>query len=176
MRLSISTRIFLALTLLSLVILGLNAAVTRWNFQRGFLDYVAAQEASAVNEAAEALAAIYREEGDWESLRDNPRRWNELLRGSNDFYPRRPPAGGRPGIDRELRQPPPPDSLDIRRITLLDADGKVVVGLLVEGILTTPSPSWSMAGRPVLSPSHHGGSSRIRPTSVLPGSRRAPFI
>ena len=125
MRITIATRIFLALTLVSLVILTLNAAVTRWNFERGFLDYVAEQEAETISGAAADLAVAYQREGGWETLRDNPRRWNDLLRESGDqpLPERRPGPGQRPG------KPPPPDPLEFgRRTSLLDASGDVIVG------------------------------------------------
>lgn len=73
MRISIATRIFLALTLVSLVILTLNVAVTRWNFERGFLQYVADQEAATIADTAVELAGIYALEGNWSALRDNRR-------------------------------------------------------------------------------------------------------
>ncbi|MCP4299082.1 MAG: HAMP domain-containing protein [Gammaproteobacteria bacterium] len=127
MRLTIATRIFLALTLVSLVILTLNAVVTRWNFERGFLEYVAEQEAETISDAAAELAALYRREGNWDSLRGNPRRWNDLLRGSGDHsLPEKGPGPGqRPG-----RPPPPHDPLELgRRISLTDANGAMIIGM-----------------------------------------------
>ncbi len=133
MRLTIGTRIFLALTAVVLLIVIFNAAVTRWNFQRGFLDYVAEQEMTAITETAASLANLYREEGDWEAIRDNPRRWNDLLRhntgspGPEQRPPpeqRRRPLGGRPGAPQRV------DPLGIgRRVSLVDADGAIVVGV-----------------------------------------------
>lgn len=127
MRITIATRLFLALTLTSLVILTVNAAVARWNFERGFLDYVAQQEADAIGAAASELAAVYRGDGSWASLEGNPRRWNDLLRPDGEPPP---PRGRRPGMEkRPGGGPPPPDPLGIgRRAALLDADGSVIVG------------------------------------------------
>ena len=127
MRITIATRLFLALTLTSLVILTVNAVVTRWNFERGFLDYVAQQEADAIADAAFELAEQYRADGSWVSLQGNPRRWNDLLRPDGE---RPPPRGQRPGpAKRPGGGPPPPDPLGIgRRAVLLDADGSVLVG------------------------------------------------
>ena len=125
MRITIGIRIFLALTIVSVAILSLNAVVTRWNFERGFLDYVAQQEADALKDAAGELASLYESAGDWEVFRDNPRRWNNFLRDSSDrpFASRPPGPGQRPG------GPPPPDPLELgRRIALLSVDGDVIVG------------------------------------------------
>lgn len=63
MRLTIGKRIFLALTALSLLIVTLNAALTHWDFQRGFLDYVAEQEMTTITQAA---ARLYQDDGNWE--------------------------------------------------------------------------------------------------------------
>lgn len=125
MRITIAQRIFLALTVVSLVIVSLNAAFTRWNFERGFLEYVASQEAETISGAAAELASLYQSDGDWEAFRRNPRRWNDFLRENNNegLPERRPDPGQRPG------HPPPPDPLELsRRIGLLDADGTVVIG------------------------------------------------
>jgi two-component system sensor histidine kinase BaeS len=137
MRLTITTRIFLALTIVSLLILGLNAVVTRWNFQRGFLEYVAQQEADTISDAASDLAEVYRLEGGWEALRDNPRRWNQLLRPNDRrrLPERRPPPQQEPG------KPPPHDPLEFgRRISLLDADGGLIVGSARSGDTSQSMP------------------------------------
>ena len=135
-RIAIGTRLFLALIVVSLVILSLNAAVTRWNFERGFVDYVARQEAKALAGAAAELAELYRSNGNWEMLRASPRRWNELLRRTSDRPPPDrlpPPPGGRP---------PPPDPMEFgRRISLIDADGRVVVGRQRDNPSDRPAPS-----------------------------------
>ena len=129
MRITIAQRIFLALTVVSLVILTLNAAFTRWNFERGFLEYVASQEAETIGAAATELTTVYQSDGDWEAFRRNPRRWNDFLReSSNERSPERRPGSGQRSGQRPGR-PPPPDPLDLgRRISLLDADRKVVIG------------------------------------------------
>lgn len=139
MRISIATRIFLALTLVSFVLLALTTTVTRWNFERGFLDYVAEQEADTISGAAADLAEVYRTDDGWESLQDNPRRWNDVLRRDGD----RPPPEGRPGPgSRPGGRPPPPDQLEPgRRMSLLDADGNLVVG--------PPVPSAADASVPI---------------------------
>lgn len=125
MRITIATRIFLALILVSLVILTLSAAVTRWNFERGFLDYVVQQEADTISDAASDLAELYRIDGSWDSLLDNPRRWNELLRPDD----RRARPDGRPPPPQQSGKPPPRDPLEFgRRIALLDTDANVIVG------------------------------------------------
>jgi len=133
MRITIGTRIFLALTAVSVLILTLNAAITRWNFQRGFLDYVAEQELDTINEIAENLATEYQQAGSWDQIRDNPRRWHDLLRpggGPPREGPRRPPPNGhRSGPPPAPGRPPPDDPLELgRRLSLMDANDAVVIG------------------------------------------------
>lgn len=124
MRITIGTRIFLALTVVSLVILTINAAVTRWNFGRGFLEYVAEQELATLTEIAAGLASTYRNEGGFDEFRHDPRRWREFLRRNS-----RPPGGPGSGPPHAPGRPPPDDPFDIeRRVALLDAGGDVVIG------------------------------------------------
>ncbi len=129
MRITIGIRLFLALTLVSLVIITLSATLTRLSFEQGFLTYIAEQEAATVADAAEELADLYWREGSFDSLRNNPRRWNDLLRRGAGEPPgpgRRGPPGPRPGT-------PASDPLELgRRIALQDADGMRVIGPAVD--------------------------------------------
>lgn len=129
MRMTIGTRIFVALTAVCVLILTLNAAITRWSFQRGFLEYIAEQELDTINTAAMNLATAYQEAEGWDAIRDDPRRWRDLLRSSS----RQPSGGRRPGPRQSPGGPPggPPhdDPFDLtRRISLIDASGGVVTG------------------------------------------------
>ena len=152
MQLTIGLRIFLALTAASLIVLTLNAAATRWNFERGFLAYVGQQELETINETAASLADAYRGDRGWDEFRREPRLWTDLLRESSGPPPAgprggRPPKGGEPprdgrpasdsrpggppakGEQRPPKGAPPGDPLDLgRRISLVDADGQMVVG------------------------------------------------
>jgi two-component system sensor histidine kinase BaeS len=124
MRLTIAKRIFLALTFVSVLILTMSAVATRWSFERAFLDYVAEQERETLGHAIDELASLYAIEGSWDLLRDNPGRWNDLLRrdGVRTRPERRPPPVQRPGS-------PPPDHLELaRRFALIDGNGELIIG------------------------------------------------
>ncbi|MEM9057613.1 MAG: ATP-binding protein [Pseudomonadota bacterium] len=135
-RLTITRRLFFALTLTSLAILALNVAAWRWNFHRGFLNYVARQEAQTLADTASALADVYARDGSWSGIANSPRRWQQAL--GNDAGPPGPRRPG-PGFPPDRRRPPPgappptPDSPAATlgtgaRLALLDADGRRVIG------------------------------------------------
>ncbi len=154
MRLNIGTRLFLIISLLSVAILVTNAALTRWNFERGFFGYVEELEATKIAATAAALAEVYTTDGSWQRFSGDPRHWHDLLRGAGERRAggqrkgpgqanernrppppqssaqrdRRPPPPGR-GDPRDRRPPPPPDPFNVTgRYALTDADGAAVVG------------------------------------------------
>ncbi|ANO52715.1 ATP-binding protein [Woeseia oceani] len=134
MRITIATRIFLALTLVTFVILGSSAVATRWTFEQGFLEYVGEQEAATIGNVAAALEELYRNEGSLASLAGNQRRWNDLFRmnsgrSAGREHAREPGPGARPGAGPGRPGPPPRDPLELgRRIALTDSDGVPIVG------------------------------------------------
>lgn len=139
MRWTIGNRLFIALVATSLIILGLSATLTRLSFQHGFLEYVTSQEVARLSDLAESLAAIYEQEGGWESLHDHPRLWSQLVRRGKEPADR---GGPPPARERDPRPdppphrggPPPPDPLDIAsRIALVDKHGEIVAGHLAPG-------------------------------------------
>lgn len=155
MRFTIGKKIFIALTLTSVLILALNTATNRWNFQKGFLEYVSARESDILSDVAAELESVYRLDGSWEALRNDRRRWDEIFRQTGDAPgmgppPRdqrrsrdrgagRPPPGpGRPGGGDGR---PPPDPLGVgSRITLVDGRGALVAGRPTEGSASASEP------------------------------------
>lgn len=124
----IGSRLFLALTLVSMLVLLLSAAITRWNFQNSFVRYVEAQQEQRLTRMARNVSELYLAEGSWDRLRDNPRSWRALLRGSDvrGRGERGPGRGPRPGQGPDGRRPPPPDMR--LGLGLLDADGTQIIG------------------------------------------------
>jgi len=49
-------------------VLTLNAAITRWTFQRSFIEYIAEQELDTISAAAANLATAYQEAGSWDEI------------------------------------------------------------------------------------------------------------
>ena len=79
MRIGIGQRIFLGFLLTALLVLGVTTGITRWSFDRGFLNYVNESEAEALRHYAIRLAGVYGDEGGWESVGRDRDRWLELM-------------------------------------------------------------------------------------------------
>ena len=79
MRLGIGQKIFIGFLLAAMVVLALTTGVTRWSFEREFLDYVNENEAESLQYYASRLAEAYGDEGDWESVGRDRDRWLELM-------------------------------------------------------------------------------------------------
>ena len=124
MRITIGRRVFLAITLASLIAVALFYVATRISFTRSFGDYLAEQDELRLQAAASVLEQLYAETGSWDALRQRKRIWDDLWRpgshrGELDRPPphgARPPAGG-----------PPPHEL-VNRVGLFDTDGQPVAG------------------------------------------------
>ncbi|MGY2095226.1 sensor histidine kinase efflux regulator BaeS [Pseudomonas simiae] len=119
MKLSISTKLFIAvLAGVLLVILSMGLA-TSWSFGRGFLGYLNEQALERMAPVLPRLASAYAREGNWEFLRNQPDRWFEIMR---------PELGADPAKN-DLRSPMASDLTGaLFRIALLDKYKKRVNG------------------------------------------------
>ena len=144
MRLRIRYKLFIALLTAITLAVVIVLTLTRWSFNRGFLDYVNAFETQRIDALADELAVIWTASGSFEELRGDRQRWHELTddqssRGrpgarrsgpknhapdkdkTRDGRPGRRPGSGPgsgPGPGPGMSQP----------IELLDADQNVVFG------------------------------------------------
>jgi two-component system sensor histidine kinase BaeS len=119
MKLSISTKLFVAvLAGVLLVILSMGVA-TSWSFGRGFLGYINEQALERMAPVVPRLASAYAREGSWEFFRNQPDRWFDVMR----------PEPGEQQAVRDLRTPQISDLTGaLFRIALLDQDKKRVTG------------------------------------------------
>lgn len=127
MRIKIGHRLFFGFLISALVVLGLNAVLTRWNFQRGFLSYVNESEADRLNYLALTLSRAYGEHESWAPLKDNPGRWIELMGPPAAQDTRRRPHDwvGRSRGSAVVSE----DPLAISpRVSVLDQDGQYLFG------------------------------------------------
>lgn len=95
MKFKLSYKIFIAFTLTSLLVVTLLVGIMRFYVARNFADYLHKSFLERYSEFGDALAAEYEAHKGWQTLKDNPLRWKEILRASlpqRDFDPgRRPP-------------------------------------------------------------------------------------
>lgn len=120
MKLSISTKLFVAvLASVLFVILSMGLA-TSWSFGRGFLGYLNEQALERMAPVLPRLASAYEREGSWDFLRHQPQRWFDIMR---------PEHRDDEDVARELRIPSPSDLTGaLFRIALLDEQKKRVTG------------------------------------------------
>ena len=120
MKLGITAKLFLAVLATSILVTLAMGVAARVSFTRGFLGYLNEQGVERVESLLPTLSAAYKQHGNWDFLRGNPRAWFELMRSarnaqSDDSLP--------PGML------PEPDLTGVNlRVTLLDADRRVVIG------------------------------------------------
>lgn len=160
MRLSfgITSKLFVALFTLSIVVALAMGAAVRWRFDANFLDYVNAREAERMAAIAHGVEAAYAQHGNWDFLRSDRAAWFRLLRregararasgmGADRFEPS---AGYRfeppPGLEPDMPLPPGPPRLPGEPppmphspIWLLDAARNVVIG---DGPPLGPNARW----------------------------------
>jgi two-component system sensor histidine kinase BaeS len=120
MKPSITTKLFLAVLATSILVtlaMGIAAHVA---FTRGFLGYLNEQGIERAESLLPALRTAYEEHGSWDFLRGNPRAWFGLLRSAIAPPDDKALAGNLPEADLT--------GVNLR-VTLLDADRRVVVGL-----------------------------------------------
>ena len=95
MKFKLSYKIFLASALTSLIVVALMVGLMRFYVARNFTEYVNQSMLERFNDFAVALASEYRKHQGWQTLKDNPGRWEKLLQSSlpaRDFdkFRRRP--------------------------------------------------------------------------------------
>jgi two-component system sensor histidine kinase BaeS len=90
MRFKLSYKIFATLTLTSLLVVALMVGLIRFYVARNFADYVNRSLLGRYSRVADALAAEYQTHKGWQVLKENPGRWQEILRAGlpqKDFDP-----------------------------------------------------------------------------------------
>ncbi|RDS89975.1 HAMP domain-containing protein [Pseudomonas fluorescens] len=131
MKLSISTKLFVAVSAgVLLVILSMGLA-TGWSFGRGFLGYINEQALERMATVVPRLASAYAREGNWAFMRNRPDRWFDIMRPDPDEE----------RVTNDLRTPLASDLTGaLFRIALLDKDRKRVTGYTAIGEDALVSP------------------------------------
>lgn len=142
-------KLLIALFASAALVLLLIVWVAKINIGRGFEDFLAQQEKALMPEMAEELASRYAQNGSWQELQENPREFHRILnsillemrRGEYTGFEdgsrtaeRRPargkavPDSGARRIKHSRAHPPPDEGALHRRVFLLDAGYRSVIG------------------------------------------------
>lgn len=146
MRLSIRTKLFAALLIITTLVVAGMYGFMQWSFERGFMRFVESRQQERIDALKARLTAEYVRDGGWRSLRQDKRRWVELLR---EGQPDKSRHGPREWFrESDNRWPPhPPERLEKRRylplafrLMLLDADQSIIFGRgeLMDRLQLTP--------------------------------------
>ena len=151
MKLNITSKLLLSFFLATVAVVGVMLFLVKWSFEKGFLQYVNTIEQQVIANLAGALTEVYRQDGGWDKLRNDRRRWFELQVtsfmetdaarrrfGENNFpdsarMPAPPPTAFIPRFPRG-HQPGPARMFPMERfranprIALLDKDKHVIIG------------------------------------------------
>ncbi len=122
MKLGITSKAFIALSLVALVVLTAMGLAGRWSFSRGFIGYIDELARQRIEEVAPRFTRAFAEHGSWDFLRGDRRVW---------FHLSAPHVPDEDFLARRADMPSPPES-DLTgavfRLGLVDADGRFVMG------------------------------------------------
>ena len=140
MKSKLSYKIFLAFTLTSLLVVVLMVGLIRFYVTRNFADYANKALLERYSDVSAALATEYETHNGWQALKENPRRWQQILRSSlprkvfdNRKRPPRPREMDNKGSgssDPGMLTPRPARRIQrlARRLVLFDADKQHIAG------------------------------------------------
>jgi len=140
MRFKLSYKIFVTLTLTSLLVVALMVGLIRFYVARNFSDYVNRSLLERYSPVADALAVEYKTRRSWQEIQDDSGRWQEILRiglrqedvDPGNRPPRPPDLENRGFSGHAQDKPSPGPSRRIqplaRRLALFDADQQHIAG------------------------------------------------
>jgi len=138
-RIGIRYRLFLAFLVATCCVVVSMFVVTRVSFERGVFRYVNHVEKERLETLARILEQVYREQQQWETLRESSALWMDLVASSRPQRSRRLEyrhvlegvrTGTGPSPQEERLPPPVPKGGQVfdLRVVLLDAQRKVIHG------------------------------------------------
>lgn len=79
MKLNIFAKLFLAVLIATIVVILFMVIFMNWSFRQGFAEYQNQSDLARINVLSNTLAREYRQQNDWNFLRNNPRGWQGML-------------------------------------------------------------------------------------------------
>jgi two-component system sensor histidine kinase BaeS len=140
MKFKLSYKIFVAFTVTAFLVVALMVGLIRFYVARNFADYATKALLERYSDVSVALVTEYQTHKGWQALKDNPRRWQQILRSSlprNVFdnhkrllRPREIENRGTGSSDPGIRIPRPARRIQrlARRLVLFDADKQHIAG------------------------------------------------
>ncbi|MBN3857509.1 HAMP domain-containing protein [Paraburkholderia sp. Ac-20340] len=121
-RSSLTGKLFAAMLVVNVLVIGAMAVGAQISFERGFLGYLEHQEIKRLESSVGPLGMAYRDHGSWDFLLENRSLWHEIMR---PYAPASYPVSSHAPLPRL-----PVSSLigTNTRFTLLDAQGRYVFG------------------------------------------------
>jgi len=133
MKLGITTKLFLALLVTSVLAVLATSIAVRVSFLRGFIGYLNEQGIERIEGMVPTLAAAYAQHGSWEFLHNNPRAWFTLL-ASGSVPPARAGNESDHTASSTFGRFPESELTGVSlRMAVLDAERRLVVGNLDVG-------------------------------------------
>jgi two-component system, OmpR family, sensor histidine kinase BaeS len=140
MRVKLAYKLFLAFLITSLISIIVMVGIMNYVIGRNFEDFLNKMEMQRLTVIAERLGAAYQSNKGWGFVTGNPGAFNRMLhpdfpgeghemRPPDAIRQERAPAPGSPGKGYERELPPPmPRPFIGQRITLFDAQKRVIIG------------------------------------------------
>lgn len=117
--LGLTTKLFVAMAIVNIVLIGAMALGARVSFEHGFLGYLEQQDIKRLDASVAPLEAAYRQHGSWQFLRENRHIWHQLML----------PNPRTSLIDTNFPPPPIADLVGANlRFSLLDSRGAYLSG------------------------------------------------
>ena len=129
------SRLLVIVASISIVLVISTGWATRVAFQQGFLDYLSQQTVNRMQSVIPSLIELYQETGEWNTLRQDPFLWRDLVDG-------RPPARG-PGLGNQPRA----EDFDANGPLPIDDsfDGRAFRGSATPQVITAiNAPNWTL--------------------------------
>jgi len=110
---SFFTKILVAQVIAVVVALIVMAVIARVSLNKGFREFLQAQETSVLENVAPVLVEIFEQQESWDFARNNPQSWQRIWRSSRHQQDMPPPRGPRhrPGLNRNNHPPPLPSGM-----------------------------------------------------------------